>query len=183
MQENLHKRLEKPADIQSHLKEMAGGQDIRGMQIAHHIRVLGKLFDMAVARSPQFGELSGPRLGILLRLYMEAEHGNPDGVNPGALGRFQDVKKNTISALLKGLEESGLIERIPHPTDGRASLVRITPLGSELVRSTAPLRFRFMNEVTSSLSPAEQDDLIKLLTKLHGSLSAHVENSPCNASK
>ena len=116
-------------------------------------------------------------------MHMEAEHGNPDGVNPGALGRFQDVKKNTISALLKGLEESGLVERIPHPTDGRASLVRISPLGSELVRSTAPLRFRFMNEVTSSLSPAEQDELVRLLTKLHVSLSTHVDNTPCKEIK
>lgn len=184
MRENLQKtRKEKTQDMQARLKEMAGGQDIRGMQIAHHIRVLGKLFDMAVARSPQFGELSGPRLGILLRLYMEAEHGNPDGVNPGALGRFQDVKKNTISALLKSLEESGLIERAPHPTDGRASLVHITPAGRELVRSTAPLRFQFMTQITSSLSSAEQDDLVRLLTKLHGSLSTHVDNAPCKEIK
>lgn len=170
---------DKMREVRAHLSEMAGGQDIRGMQIAHNIRVLGKLFDMAVARSPQFGELSGPRLGILLRLYMEAEHGNPEGVNPSTLGRFQDVKKNTISALLKSLEESGLIERNPHPTDRRASLIRVTAAGKELVRSTAPLRFGFMNEVTSSLSTTEQDDLIRLLIKLHGSLSAYVEpNTP-----
>ena len=132
---------------------------------------------MAVARSPQFGELSGPRLGILLRLFMAAQHGNPEGVNPSELGRFQDVKKNTISALLKSLEESGLIERVPHPTDRRASLIRITPAGQALVQSTAPLRFRFMNEITSSLSAPEQDDLIRLLTKLHGSLSEFMEST------
>jgi len=179
MQNNTEKiQEEKLREVRAHLSEMAGGQDIRGMQIAHNIRVLGKLFDMAVARSPQFGELSGPRMGILLRLFMEAKHGNPEGLNPSVLGRFQDVKKNTISALLKSLEESGLIERNPHPTDGRASLVRITLKGQELVRSTAPLRFRFMNEVTSTLTTAEKDDLIRLLIKLHGSLSACVESSP-----
>jgi DNA-binding MarR family transcriptional regulator len=42
--------------------------------------------------------------------------------------------------------------------------VRITPAGREFVRSTAPLRFQFMNEMTASLSPAEQDELIRLLT-------------------
>ncbi len=180
--ENQQVQEERSREVQAHLAEMAGGQDIRGMRIAHNIRVLGKLFDMAVARSPQFGELSGPRLGILLRLYMEMEHGNPDGIKSGALGRFQDVKKNTISALLKGLEGDGLIERSQHPTDRRASLVRITPAGRKLVRSTAPLRFGFMNEVVSSLSIAEQDDLIRLLVKLHGSLSAHVEKPLCGES-
>jgi DNA-binding MarR family transcriptional regulator len=168
--------------IRRQLKSMAAGGDIRGMEIAHGIRVLSRLFDLAVNRSPEFGELSGPRLGILLRLYMEMEHGNPDGIKSGALGRFQDVKKNTISALLKGLEGDGLIERSQHPTDRRASLVRITPAGRKLVRSTAPLRFGFMNEVVSSLSIAEQDDLIRLLVKLHGSLSAHVEKPLCGES-
>ena len=170
---------DKSREVLDHLTEMAGGQDIRGMRIAHNIRVLGRLFDMAVARSPQFGELSGPRLGILLRLYVEDERGNSDGIKPGALGRFQDVKKNTISALLNGLEGDGLIARFPHPTDRRASLVRITSTGRELVRSTAPLRFRFMNEVISSLSFAEQDELIRLLVKLHGSLAAHMETPMC----
>lgn len=180
MREHFIPSREKEEEIRAHLKAMAGGHDIRGMQISHHIRLASKLFDMAVARSEKSGEISGPRMGILMRLYMEAEHGDPDGVNPGALGRFLDVKKNTISALLDGLEDAGFLERAPHPTDGRASLVRITPAGREFVRSTAPMRFQFMNEMTASLSPAEQDELIRLLTRLHQSLSTHVKNLPCD---
>lgn len=148
------------------------------MEIVHSIRVLGKLFDVAVARSPEFGGLSGPRLGILLRLYGEEEKGNTSGINPTALSHFQDVKKNTISALLKGLEESGLVERAPHPRDGRASLVRITPIGRELVRSTAPLRFKFMDEMTSDLTDDERDTLIRLLTRLRSSLFSHINPRP-----
>lgn len=178
MQTEQHQE-DKSREVLDHLTEMAGGQNIRGMRIAHNIRVLGRLFDMVVSHSPQFGDLSGPRLGILLRLYMEDERGNPDGIKPGALGRFQDVKKNTISALLNGLERDGLIARFPHPTDRRASLVRITPTGRLLVRSTAPLRFRFLNEVISNLSIAEQDELIRLLVKLHGSLSIHMGSPVC----
>jgi DNA-binding MarR family transcriptional regulator len=180
MREHFVPSREKEEEIQAHLKAMAGGHDIRGMQISHHIRLAGKLFDMAVTRSAQSGEISGPRMGILMRLYMEAEHGDPNGVNPGALGRFMDVKKNTISALLDGLEEAGYVERAPHPTDGRASLVRITLAGREFVCATTPRRFKFMNEITSVLSTAEQDELIRLLTKLHQSLSTHVKNLPCD---
>jgi DNA-binding MarR family transcriptional regulator len=165
--------------LHAHLVEMAEGEDIRGMQISQNIRVMSKLFDMAVARSPQFGELSGARMGILIRLYMEAEHGNAEGVNPTTLGHFQDVKKNTISALLKGLEEAGLVDRSPHPTDRRASLVRISAEGRKLVRSTAPLRFRFMNEITSGLSSEEQDELIRLLKKLRESFPTHLESLTC----
>lgn len=165
-------------DFQAHLAQMAGGQDIRGMQIVHNIRVIGKLFDVAVARSPEFGELSGPRLGILLRLYGEEERGNTAGITPTALSHFQDVKKTTISALLKGLEEGGLIERSPQPGDGRASLVRITPTGRELVRSTAPLRFGLMDQMTAELTDNERDTLIELLHRLRDSLNVHINSIP-----
>lgn len=159
--------------MRSQLKAMAGGEDIRGMQIAHDIRVLSRLYDLAINRSTEFGELSGPRLGILLRLMMEEERGNPAGVNPTRLSRFQDVKKNTMTSLIRGLEESGLIERAPDPADRRGALVRISPAGRELVRATAPARFAFMNNVASNLSESEREQLIALLDKLRASVQPH----------
>jgi len=164
--------------IRRSLVAMADGQDIRGMEIAHGIRVLSRLFDLAVNRSPEFGELSGPRLGILLRLLMEEERGNTAGINPTSLSHFQDVKKNTITSLLRGLEESGLIERAPDPSDRRAALVRISPAGRELVRSSAPARFAFMNRVTSSLDDSERDQLLLLLEKLRASMPLHTKPAP-----
>ena len=164
--------------IRRQLKSMAAGEDIRGMEIAHSIRVLSRLFDLAVNRSPEFGELSGPRLGILLRLLMEEERGNTAGINPTRLSHFQDVKKNTITSLLRGLEESGLIERTPDPADRRAALVRISPAGRELVRSSAPARFAFMNRVTSSLGDRERDQLLVLLEKLRASMPLHTKPAP-----
>jgi len=53
------------------LKDMAAGEDIQGLEIARDIRMLSRLYDLAVSHSPEFGELSGARLGILLRLLME----------------------------------------------------------------------------------------------------------------
>lgn len=162
-------------EIRSQLKEMAAGEDIRGMEIARDIRMLSRLYDLAISRSPEFGELSGPRLGILLRLLMEEERGNMAGVNPTRLSYFQDVKKNTITSLIRGLEESGLIHRAPDPTDRRAALVRISPKGRELVRSTAPARFAFMNRVAAALDDQEREQLIILLEKLRASVWPHTQ--------
>lgn len=164
---------DKSERMRRQLKNMAAGEDIRGMEIAHDIRVLSRLYDLAVSRSPEFGELSGPRLGILLRLLMEEEHGNTLGVNPTRLSLYQDVRKNTITSLLKGLEESGLIERSPDPSDRRAALVRISPAGRDLVRSSAPARFAFMNNVAAGLNADERDQLLVLLEKLRCSLLPH----------
>ncbi len=153
-----------------HLKEMSGGTDTRGLEIAHSIRMIARFLDLAVIQSPAFGELSGPRLGILLRLMGEEDHGNYAGINPTRLSRYQDVRKNTITSLLKGLEDRGLIERSTDPDDRRGFLIRITPAGRELVRSTAPARFEFMNQITSSLTDEERDQFLVLLGKLRTSL-------------
>ncbi|MBP8997796.1 MAG: MarR family transcriptional regulator [Anaerolineaceae bacterium] len=157
---------------------LPNGQDIGGMKIAHSIRVLARLFDLVVAHTPAFGELSGSRLGVLLRLYMEEKRGNTEGINPTTLSRYHDVRKNTISSLLNGLEENGLVERKSHPKDRRASLVRITTKGRELVESSAPQRFKFMNQAVEGLSIQERDQLILLLDKLRHSILANTDIVP-----
>jgi DNA-binding MarR family transcriptional regulator len=159
-----------------HLKEMSSGRDIRGIEIAHSIRVLGRLIDTAVNQSPDFGELSGPRLSILLRLMGEEARGNFSGINPTQISHYQNVRKNTITSLLKGLEEHGLIERSSDPQDRRGFLIRITPAGRELVRSTAPARIEFMEQIVSSLSSDERDQLIFLLDKLRLTLIQKFHN-------
>jgi DNA-binding MarR family transcriptional regulator len=42
-----------------------------------------------------------------------------------------EVTQRRITALVDALEEEGLVERRPHPTDGRSTLVSITPAGSK----------------------------------------------------
>lgn len=42
-----------------------------------------------------------------------------------------EVTQRRITALVDALEEDGLVERRPHPTDGRSTLVSITSTGTE----------------------------------------------------
>ena len=42
-----------------------------------------------------------------------------------------EVTQRRITALVDALEEDGYVERRPHPTDGRSTLVSITPAGTE----------------------------------------------------
>lgn len=156
------------------LEEMSDGQDIRGLEIAGMIRMLTRFFDLAVRQSSSSSELSGPRLGILLRLMAEEDSGNTAGINPTHLSHMQNVRKNTISSLISGLEEQGLVERSVDPSDKRGCRLRITHAGRELVKSTAPERFEFMNQAVSSLTSEEKDQLLVLLQKLHASLVRQV---------
>ncbi len=153
-----------------HLQEMAGGQDTSGIELVNLIRVIGNFYDSAMSQPPGFREISGPRLGILMRLMGEEDAGNRQGLNPTRLSHYQNVKKNTISSLLSGLEEQGLIERTIDPEDKRGFFIRITPAGRERITATMPLRIRRINQLTSELNADEKKQLIMLLEKLHRSI-------------
>ncbi|WLP91670.1 MarR family winged helix-turn-helix transcriptional regulator [Gordonia sp. NB41Y] len=47
------------------------------------------------------------------------------------------ITKQSAAAIVGGLEKSGIIERRPHPTDRRAVLIELTPLGHEITRVAA----------------------------------------------
>ena len=101
----------------------------------------------------------------------EERCGCGEGVSPTHLSRRQNVSKNTISVLLRGLEEQGLIERSLVPGDRRAFQIRLTDAGRTLVETTAPAHIAFLNRMTVGLTADENAQLIDLLQKLHRSLS------------
>ena len=57
----------------------------------------------------------------------------PSGVT--ALAAADRCSQPTMTAIVKGLEDQGLVSRRPHPTDGRAQVVDLTDAGhGELAR-------------------------------------------------
>lgn len=66
------------------------------------------------------------------------------GLQPLQLCNPVGVKPANITRTLQTLEQLGLVERRPHPTDGRASLVYLTKKGEE--------RARILSETVDELS-------------------------------
>lgn len=166
--------------LATHLLMMTNGADIKGLELSGLIRMLANYYAAIVSHKMEPGELSGPRMGILIRLLVAEQSGNKDGINPTALSRFQNVKKNTISSLLRGLEESGYIERNLDPSDKRVFLIRITETGRKMMETVGPKRLTTMNDLASDLSDDEKTQLIFLLEKLRTSMRNHVD-FPLNA--
>ncbi|MGZ4250925.1 MAG: MarR family winged helix-turn-helix transcriptional regulator [Solirubrobacteraceae bacterium] len=52
----------------------------------------------------------------------------------GELAEAMDTEKPNATTIVDELESLGLVERRPHPTDGRAKLVEVTPAGTDLAR-------------------------------------------------
>jgi DNA-binding MarR family transcriptional regulator len=111
-------------------------------------------------------QLSSARLRLLTHLVIAERRGQPDGLPPSELSRCLSVSRNTISALLNGLEEQGLVERHLHPTDRRQFLIRITPSGLAVVRERSPEFARRVADLLDALTPEEQATLTSLLHKV-----------------
>jgi DNA-binding MarR family transcriptional regulator len=160
--------------MRSHMREqvraLVGADEIIGLELSGMIRGLANLYETAEVPPDSPLDLSGPRWFLLLRLLGEERDGNCDGVTPTALSRGENVSKNTISSLLRGLEEQGLIQRAIDPVDRRIFRIQLSDHGRELMAIAAPLRIRHLNRLTSGLTPAEQEQLIGLLAKLFRSI-------------
>ena len=160
------------------LVDLAGGADPSGMDLVRLMRAVNNLIEAAIDERLSHAELSGPRWALLFRLYAEEQCGNIAGVLPTALSRFQQVSKNTISALLRGLEEQGLVERTLDRDDRRAFRIRLSDAGRNLLQQTAPAHVAFANTLTESLSEEERAGLRDLLEKLRSALAERVASGP-----
>lgn len=118
--------------------------------------------------------ITGPRFRLMLHLFLKEQVGNEAGLTPTELSQFQQVSKNTTSALLRGLEEQGYIERELDPNDLRVFRIRLSDSGRRLMLEMTPVRIEGMNQLVSCLSEQEIDQLTQLLTKLRHSIEDQV---------
>lgn len=167
-----------------HMSELTGGADLQGVEIAGLIRRIANAYEISHEKHMADCDLSGPRLLLLFRLEWEVRKGNKNGVTPTALSREQRVSRNTISALLNGLESQGLIERRLDPDDRRGFRIYLTDLGRKIVTVNAPRMIDHHKRLVGTLTAKEQNQLIELLTRLYAGLVDHpiVENQPVQAS-
>ena len=155
--------------------ELSGAQTINGFELTRMIKIVSSLYDMTFASTIKEAEISGPRFGILMGLYINEKIGRTSGINPTFLSKMQNVNKNTISSLISGLEEQGLIYREIDPEDRRAFRIKLTEEGRLLTTKQAPIYIEYMNASASGLTLDEQTQLLQLLNKLIDSLRSNLE--------
>jgi DNA-binding MarR family transcriptional regulator len=167
-----------PQPVQVAVQSLAGDMDPTGVVLMRLVRVIAHQYDALEEDRLRASEVSGPRWGLLLHLLAEERRAGPIGTSPTYLSRCQNVSKNTISSLLRGLEEQGLVERTLDADDKRVFRMRLTTAGRELVQRTAPAHILFLNELAAELSVADRAALVSLLEKLHRSLRRAEREKP-----
>ena len=89
------------------------------------------------------------------------------------------LDKTTMVVTVDELEQKGLAERVPSPTDRRARVIRVTDAGRAKVAEGQEIVVRVQDEVLDALSPSERDTFVAALMKLvSGRLSTAPACSP-----
>ena len=94
---------------------------------------------------------------------------------PLSVGQVRDAILGTpgnIPVVIDNLERSGYVTRNRCATDGRVSLISITPTGQELAERVFPLQAQRIEQLFASLDETEIADLLQLLTKARASIES-----------
>jgi DNA-binding MarR family transcriptional regulator len=91
--------------------------------------------------------------------------------NPGITSRqlctALGILPPNLVGMVNALEQRELVVRRPHPRDGRAMGLHLTPSGQKLMRDAEKTAAALEADVASRLTAAEQRTLISLLKKVY----------------
>jgi DNA-binding MarR family transcriptional regulator len=76
------------------------------------------------------------------------------------LARAEAVKPQSMGASLAALEQEGLVQRRPHPTDGRQVLYGLTEVGKQTRLTNTHLKREWLSAAIARLDTADQEALI-----------------------
>ncbi len=76
-------------------------------------------------------------------------------MTPGALAAKERVQPPSMTRVIASLSDLGLVDRTPHPTDGRQIIVSLSSTGNALIADEASAREAWMTEKLSCLDPEQ----------------------------
>lgn len=127
------------------------GRDPDANDVARALYASIGLFVRRLRQTQTDGDLTMPENSALARL----DRGGP--TTPTALAKLERITPQSMGATLAGLEARGLVERRPHPEDGRQVVLSLTDAGLELVQNRRNAK---TGELTQALAthftPAER---------------------------
>ncbi len=97
---------------------------------------------------------------------MSVIHHNP-GVTSRQLCASLNILPPNLVGLIQSLESRGLIERKPHPTDGRAVGLHPTDKGVSLMLQAEVTAYELEIDASSKLTAHQRQTLVQLLQKIY----------------
>src|SRR6266545_851176 len=122
-------------------------------QLAPVLRDVITRFNRRLRQARPVGELTITQLSALTSLELAG------ALTPRELADAERVQPPTMTKIVGKLEERGLIQRTPHPTDGRQVILSATEQGRAVLAMHERVRDEWLTRALSELSPEERDTL------------------------
>src|SRR5580693_133631 len=100
-------------------------------------------------------ELSLTESAVMARLMRDGPATTAD------LARAESMKPQSMGTTIATLEERGLVERKPHPTDGRQVNIGLTAKGAAVRQSVKDAKRTWLSQVIAQLDERERETLFK----------------------
>lgn len=147
----------------SHVRSVMGS-DLDTMLVYSLLRTHSRLAPFVDAQLRE-RNLTATQFNALLVLRAAGD----EGLLMSEVGRRLVVTKSNVTGLVDRLERQGLVARAAH-ADRRATVVRLTAAGAELLAQTTPGHAERLAELAGCLTDKEKATLIQLHTKLRREL-------------
>ncbi|GGK58552.1 MarR family winged helix-turn-helix transcriptional regulator [Nocardia camponoti] len=137
-----------PSDVRT----LAGDLSLAVVRLTRHLR--GRRSDAKVS---------------LTQLSALATLARDGAMTPGTLAGKERVQPPSMTRVIASLTDLDLVQRKPHPTDGRQIIVSLSPSGRELIEDEASAREAWMTEQLSCLSPqqlAVLDEAVAIMNQI-----------------
>ena len=97
-----------------------------------------------------------------------------EGINQAGLADLLEIRPMTLVRQIDRMEDAGWIERRPHPADRRARRLFLTAKARPILGRIWDVANETRDEALARLKPAEAEQLIELLKRVHATLSERV---------
>lgn len=122
-------------------------------QLAKALREAITRFNRRVRRARPIGDLTGTQLSAMTSLELAG------AMTPRELAEVERVQPPTMTKIIARLEERGLVQRTPHPTDGRQVILSVTDEGRAVLAMYERARGEWLTRMLDTLTPEERDTL------------------------
>ena len=140
----------------SEVRALAGDLSLAVVRLTRHLR--GHRVD---------AQISLTQLSAIATLAREGS------MTPGALAQKERVQPPSMTRVIASLTDLDLVERKPHPTDGRQIIISLSKAGRALIEDEASAREAWMTEQLSTLT----EEQLTVLTRAVGIMRQLVASS------
>ena len=122
-------------------------------QLAAALRDAITRFNRRLRQARPMGDLTIPQLSALTSLELAG------ALSHRELAEVARIQPPTLTRIVAKLEDRGLVQRSPHPTDGRQVILSATESGRAVVAETKRARDEWLARRLSTLTTDERDTL------------------------